>query len=110
MKRQSAHIHLFNFQIRLSQFTSGGGFKYTSRFINSPCKNAVFMYIDLRFQLLVITVDSNVLKVSFDAIGDSFSKVFRLSSSKPRATKRAFGFDPLSVCFREQTQRNEIFF
>ena len=55
-------------------------------------------------------VDSNVSKVSFDAVGDSFSKVFRLSSSKPRATKLAFGFDPLSVYFTEQIQRTEIHF
>ena len=61
-----------------------------------------FLSIDLRFQLLVIMVDSNVLKVSFDAIGDSFSKVFRLSSLKSCATKRVFGFDPLSVCFTEE--------
>ena len=68
------------------------------------------MSIDLRFQLLVIMIDSNVLKVSFYAVGSSFSKSFRLSSSKPRATKRTFGFDPLSVCFTEQTQRTEIHF
>ena len=55
-------------------------------------------------------VDSNVLKVSFDAVGDSFSKVFRPSSSQPHATKHAFGFHPLSVCFTEQTQRTEIHF
>ena len=54
--------------------------------------------------------DSNALKVSFDTVGDSLSKVFRLSSLKPRASKRAFGFDPLSVCFTEQTQRTEIRF
>ena len=54
--------------------------------------------------------DSNVFKVSFDALGGSISKLFRLSSSKPRATKRALRFDPLSVCFTEQTQRTEIHF
>ena len=68
------------------------------------------MFIDLRFQLLVIMVDSNVLKLSFVADGDSFSKVFRLSSSKSRATKGAFSFDPLSVCFTEQTHQTEIHF
>ena len=71
------------------------------------------MSIDLRFQLLVIMVDGNVLKVSFDAVGDSFSKVFRPSSSnhvslnvllvltlyqfllpsKPNELKYIFGFD-----------------
>ena len=54
--------------------------------------------------------DSNVLTVSFDAVGDSFSKVFRLSSSRPRATKRAFGFDPLSVCFTKQTNELKYIF
>ena len=89
----SPYTHLFNFQIwLLSQGASGGGFKCTSCFRNSPCKNAVFMSIDLRFQLLVIMVDSNVFEVSLDAVGDYFSKVFRLSSSKPWATKCAFGF------------------
>ena len=68
------------------------------------------MSIDLRFQLLVIMVDSNVFEVSLDAVGDYFSKVFRQSSSKPRATKCAFGFHPLSVCFTEETQQNEIHF
>ena len=29
---------------------------------------------------------------------------------KPRATKLAFGFDPLSVYFTEQIQRTEIHF
>ena len=106
----SPYTHLINFQIWLSECASGGGFKYRTHFRNSPCKNAVFMSIDLRFQLLVIMVDSNVLKVSFVAVGDSFSKVFRLSSSKSHATKRAFSFDPLSVCFTEQTHWTEIHF
>ena len=39
------------------------------------------LFYDLRFQLLVVMFDSNVFKVSFDAVRDSFSKVFRLSSS-----------------------------
>ena len=68
------------------------------------------MSVDLRFQLSVLMVDSNVLKVSLDTVGDSLSKEFRLCSSKPRPTKRAFGFDPLSVCFTEQTQRTKIDF
>ena len=83
----------------------GSGSKYTYHFRNSPFKNTAFMSIDLRFQLFLIMVDSNVLEVSFDAVGDSFSNVFRLSSSKPHATKCAFGFNFLSVRFTEQTQR-----
>ena len=84
-------MHLFNFQIwLLSQCASGGGFKYTSHFRNSPCGNAIFPSLDLRFQVLVIMFDSNALKVSFDTVGDSLSKVSRLSSLKPRAAKRAF--------------------
>ena len=55
-------------------------------------------------------VDSNVSKAPIHAVGDPFSKVFRLSSSKPRATKCAFGFDPLSVCFTDQCQQTEIHF
>ena len=106
----SQWTHLFNFQICLLLQCSGGGFKYTSRFTNSLCRNVVFLSIDLRFQLLVVMVDSNVLKVSFDAVDDSLSKVFRLCSSKPRGTIRAFGFDLLSVCFTKQTQRTEIHF
>ena len=51
------------------------------------------MSIDLRFRLLLIIVDNNVLRVSFDTVGDSFSKVFLLSSN-PRATGRAFLTDP----------------
>ena len=39
------------------------------------------LFYDLRFQLLVVMFDSNVFKVSFDAVRDSFSKVFRLTSS-----------------------------
>ena len=70
-------------------------------------KNTFLMSIDLRFQLLVIMIDSDVFKVSF---GDYFLKAFRLSSSKPRATKGAFSFDPLSVCFTKQTQQTEIHF
>ena len=100
----SQWTHLFNFQIWLLLQCSGGGFKY------SLCRNVVFLSIDLRFQLLVVMVDSNVLKVSFDAVDDSLSKVFRLCSSKPRGTIRAFGFDLLSVCFTKQTQRTEIHF
>ena len=107
----SPYTHLFNFLIwLLSQSASGGGFKYTSCFRNSPCKNAIFMSIDLTFQLLVIMVDNNVFKVSFDAVGDTFSKLLWLSSSKPHAAKLAFSFDPLSVCFTEQTYRTETHF
>ena len=32
------------------------------------------MSIDLTFQLLVIMVHNNVFKVSFDTVGDTFSK------------------------------------
>ena len=104
--RVSSFTHLFNLQIwLLSQCGPGGGFKYTYHFINSPFKNAVFMSIDLIFQLFLIMVDRNVLKVPFDAFGDSFSKVFRLSSSKPHATKCAFYLNSLSDCFTEQTQQ-----
>ena len=67
------------------------------------------MSIDLTFQLLVM-VDNNVFKVSFDAVGDTFSKLLSLSSSKPHAAKLAFSFDPLSVCFTEQTYRTETHF
>ena len=55
-------------------------------------------------------VDGNAPKVSFDAVGDSFSKVFRLSSSQPRTNIYPFGFDPLSGYFTEKTQQSEIHF
>ena len=55
------------------------------------------MSIELRFQLFVIMVDSSVPKVSFHAVGDSLSKVFGLSSSKPGAAKHAFGFNPFFI-------------
>ena len=42
-------------------------------------------------------VDSNVPKVSFHAVGNSLPKVFGLSSSKPGATKHAFGFNPFFI-------------
>ena len=78
----SPYTNLFTFQIwLLSQSASGGGFKYTSCFRKSLCKNGVVMSTDLRLQLLVIMVDSNVFKVSFNAF-DSSSNFFILSPSK----------------------------
>ena len=51
------------------------------------------MFTDLRFWLLLVIVDNNVLRVSFDAVSDLFSKMFILSSSNPQATRRAFRTD-----------------
>ena len=102
---------LVNFLIwLLLSCASGSGFKYTWCIKFSTCRKAVLMSIGLRFKLLLIIVDSNFLKVSFNAVGDSFSKVIILSSSNPRATRWAFGTDPWLFSFEEQTHQTERHF
>ena len=68
------------------------------------------MSITLSGHFLEAIVDKITWRESVDVLGDCFSKLFQVSSSKPLATNRAFSWEPLIASLAEHIHLTEIQF